>query len=112
MTPSLLGQMEPWSEETNPLLNLERLCLCLVPPPAQATAPPLSPGQAGHSQNRGLSCKRDQRDPLHYQSIHQSINQTGRHKAPTERFTNLENLWMSNQNGNSASLCGIKVPYR
>ena len=48
-----------------------------------------------------------QRYPLDYQSFHPSIKQVG--KTPIERFTNLENLWMSNQNGNSALLCGVKV---
>ena len=107
MTPSLLGQLEPWSKERT--LHLEPLPLCLVPFPAQAAAPPSPPGQHGHSQSRGQSCKRAQRYPLDYQSFHPSIKQVGRDKTPIERFTNLENLWMSNQNGNSALLCGVKL---
>ena len=107
MTPSLLGQLEPWSEERSPILHLEPLPLCLVPIPAQATAPPSPLGQDGDSQDRGQSCRRAQRYPLDYQSFHPSIKQVG--KTPIERFTNLENLWMSNQNGNSALLCGVKV---
>ena len=45
MTPSLLGQLEPWSEERSPILHLEPLPLCLVPLPAQASAqqPPGGP---------------------------------------------------------------------
>ena len=109
MTSCLLGQLEPWSEERSPVLHLEPLPLCLGPLPAQATVPPSPPGQDGHSQNRGQSCKGPQRYPLDYQSFHPSIKQVGRDKAPIERVTNLENLWMSNQNGNSTLLCGVKV---
>lgn len=107
------GPARVWSEGRSPTPIWGALHLPSPSPIAhqllQATAPPLSPVQAGHSQDRVLSCERDQRTSR--QSIRASIiYQRGRNKAVIERFTNLENLWMFNQNGNPDFLWEEKCP--